>query len=69
MARSQEVDGCGNPLDSRQKAMGDMLTHVDSIVELVVDDLEEPDDVTVTTFLHDSNFLAYLLFEATKLVR
>lgn len=45
-----------------------MLTHVDSIVELIINDLEETDDVAVATFFHDSDFFAYLLFEAAKLV-
>ena len=67
MVRSREVDMEASPPDSRQEARGE-LTHVDSIVELIIDDLEETDDVAVATFFHDSDFLAYLLFEAAKLV-
>lgn len=45
-----------------------MLTHVNPLVELVVNDFEETYDVSVTTFLHDSDLLADLLFETAEFV-
>ena len=66
MARIQEVDREESLPDSRQEVRE--LTHVNSIVELIVNNLKETDDMTVTTFFHDGDFLAYLLFEAAKLV-
>jgi hypothetical protein len=42
--------------------------HIDSIVEFIIDDLEETDDMTVTTFFHDGDFLAYFLLETAQLV-
>ena len=46
-----------------------VLTHVDSIIELIINDLEEANDVAVATFFHDGDLFAYLLFETAELVR
>lgn len=45
-----------------------VLTHIDSIIELIINDFEETDNMAVATLLHDSDFLAYLLLETAKLV-
>ena len=51
-----------------RNAASNKLTHVYPLLQLVVNDLEQPDDVRVIALLHDSNLLLDLLLGTPKLV-